>query len=967
MNRPRDLPACAPGRGDLLRFLALHGADALAQGAELFGYQPPEVSEAQIDLCLREERDETEEEESGVPERQPSVGDASKGTDTGSRPASPMRYYRVLERTPLGEDELRLTPPSRLLDALPLDEADLPCPAWSPPEPPPLAPWRRLWPFLRAALGTLRYSHQVDVERLVNRLASGRLVTAIPMRAKLGWAPRAQLIVDLSLSLYPFWEDIHRLVGQLHKLRGKAGLEVILFEAGPSHRYLPWEEGRRDHYRTYRLPEAGTPVLVLSDLGLLDRRSGPWLAFGQRLQRAGVRPVGLLPLAERHWSQALCRYFTPFVWDHDQRYPAHRHALRRRRSPASGDPFAGCDHLLTLLADAVRIEPGLVRTVRARLLTTAQADVGSEAMLWRHPQLLHKGSCLAPHPAHQEQWRDRAAREADPRKAEADALVRLWHAGLSVAIRAEEQMLRAHTHDSEADPEAVAFMWRVAATLYRRPPGYTHLPQLRAWVVRMAERQHQRHWRWEQGEAQAAALALARRQVTPSSDRLVFPQGFDTNRVLWALDPAQEPRRYQLRQRGQELLITTAGEAMEGADGFKMPGSHIADLQMYTHQLEWQQESPEGRLGPVHLVDIHHRRALPIPERGRLLIRGNRERLVVDGMTRPVWGQILQGPVGLTVQTLEQPQRVMHWLEPGEFPVYDRKGRLIGQHTLLQGCLMEESEYRQLRQQGFRQPDWADGFGVDGYGLFSEFSIEGITQRLRWIPPGRFLMGSPDGEPKRNSDETQHEVTLTEGFWLADTACTQALWEAVMGQNPSRIKGIERPVERVNWDEVQTFIERLNQRKPGLDLCLPSEAQWEYACRAGATTPFHFGANITPKQVNYRGTHPYHDGAKGEFRETTVEVKALPANAWGLYQMHGNVFEWCRDWYGEHPAEPVRDPEGPEAGDARVLRGGAWISNGQSCRSAFRSYGTPDGRTRVIGFRLARGRTGPGGRGAGGA
>ena len=166
----------------------------------------------------------------------------------------------------------------------------------------------------------------------------------------------------------------------------------------------------------------------------------------------------------------------------------------------------------------------------------------------------------------------------------------------------------------------------------------------------------------------------------------------------------------------------------------------------------------------------------------------------------------------------------------------------------------------------------------------------------------------------------------------------------------------------MSWDDVQTFIDRLNALVPGLAAGLPSEAQWENACRAGTTTPFSFGKNITPEQVNYDGNYPYADGKKGLNRGHTVPVRSLPPNPWGLYEMHGNVWEWCADWYGDYPAEPQTDPSGPPEGVRRVLRGGSWCVNGRYCRAAGRYRDGPGYRGHDFGFRLAPGqRPGPGG------
>lgn len=253
-------------------------------------------------------------------------------------------------------------------------------------------------------------------------------------------------------------------------------------------------------------------------------------------------------------------------------------------------------------------------------------------------------------------------------------------------------------------------------------------------------------------------------------------------------------------------------------------------------------------------------------------------------------------------------------------------------------------------------PKWATEWGEDEYGLWIAFTLNGVYQSFRWIPPGTFLMGSPENEEQRYDDETQHQVTLMQGYWLADSTCTQALWEAVMGNNPANFKDDNNnPVEQVSWDDVQAFLQKLNGLIPGLDAALPTETQWEYACRAGTTTPFSFGKNITPEQVNYDGNNPYANGKKGLYRKKTVPVKSLPANPWGLYEMHGNVYEWCQDWYGDYPAEPVADPAGPETGSDRVLRGGSWLRSGWGVRSANRRRDAPADRSYFIGFRFAPG------------
>lgn len=231
-----------------------------------------------------------------------------------------------------------------------------------------------------------------------------------------------------------------------------------------------------------------------------------------------------------------------------------------------------------------------------------------------------------------------------------------------------------------------------------------------------------------------------------------------------------------------------------------------------------------------------------------------------------------------------------------------------------------------------------------------------LGMAFAWIPAGSFMMGSPENEPERDDDEKRHRVTLTEGFWMQTTETTQGQWKAVMGNNPSRFSscGNDCPVERVSWNDVQEFIKKLNGRGQGT-YRLPTEAQWEYAARARTETAFHFGACLSANQANYDGNYPLSGCSKGRYRETTIPGGSLNApNAWGLHDMHGNVWEWVADWYGDYPSGSVTDPTGPRAGSFRVGRGGSWLHNARYCRSANRILNSPGYRFSGLGFRLSR-------------
>ncbi|MFZ4766188.1 MAG: formylglycine-generating enzyme family protein [Roseimicrobium sp.] len=230
-----------------------------------------------------------------------------------------------------------------------------------------------------------------------------------------------------------------------------------------------------------------------------------------------------------------------------------------------------------------------------------------------------------------------------------------------------------------------------------------------------------------------------------------------------------------------------------------------------------------------------------------------------------------------------------------------------------------------------------------------------VIMKLCYCPPGSFTMGSPASEADRSDDEDQVQVRLSQGFWMGQTEVTQAQWQALMGSNPSNFKGDDLPVEMVSWEDAQAYITKLNATisLSGWRLALPTEAQWEYACRAGTKTPFAFGSTLTSAQANFDGNYPYGTPSTGKYLEKTSSVGSYTANAWGLYDMHGNVWEWCEDrWDGTAKLTGGTDPLSA-VGSYRVFRGGSWVNLGRICRSAYRNGYDPGLRLNYLGFRLA--------------
>jgi formylglycine-generating enzyme len=240
--------------------------------------------------------------------------------------------------------------------------------------------------------------------------------------------------------------------------------------------------------------------------------------------------------------------------------------------------------------------------------------------------------------------------------------------------------------------------------------------------------------------------------------------------------------------------------------------------------------------------------------------------------------------------------------------------------------------------------------------------------KLCWCPPGRFRMGSPPNEPERRADEGPVEVTLTKGFWMGKYEVTQGQWKRVMGEFPHKQpegKGDDFPVVEVNYGEAEAFCLKLTElaRKRGnlahgWEFRFPTEAQWEYACRAGSPTATSFGHKLSNRQANFQGK-PYNGAEQGPSVNRATRVGSYAANAWGLHDMHGNVYEWCRDWYhqklpgGDDPDLSARKGTINRDGSfSRVRRGGAWCDDGEPCRSARRHRYEPERRSDHIGFRV---------------
>jgi len=834
---------------------------------------------------------------------------------------------------------------------------------------PPLIPWSRLWPFLRDALSCAGSTGSVDERRLVALVVDVRPVRRIPYRQRRARAAQVHVLVDRSPHLSPFFGDQRRLCVRMRKMFGRTGLSIIGLRGGPegsAFTQRPLAEFR------YQAPQQGARVLALSDLGCLyqDPDLYPqWLRLGQTLRRRGCAAHALAPCPRTRWSREMAVTWKMGCWDKGRRLPVGSRGLTwlgagegpggRRSADGLDERDAGEQGLLRLMrlcSPAVQLERGFVRDVRF-LLPGGEADVGAESDLWQRENRVRGYRPVF------------TAEEPALRRAVTELLVK-HHAGDPEILLEELHTVKALDPQQEIPRETVEFASRLVTALRNLSGTGISRNDARLWMDRLEKRAPPGLW---QDERITAAWLLVNVSEDGNLGDRNLPPGLDVNKASWALRQQRREEAWTLVQQGHQIAAVPygSGGTAGGPSGAGIQGSPLDSLRTSYREVDirYRREDSPGR--------EEQRRWTPGTQRSgellardssvtRVVIASDLETITIEPAARPAWATAIgRNREGLYAKyERDGKTRRLLWFNPGRYPAAQGQPGTIAMSSTLDvkhGFWWDIDEYDDWRASGFRRPAWASGFGTDEFGMFADFTIESVTQRMRWIPPGRFQMGSPGDEKEREgyegADETLHEVILTHGFWLADTACTQEMWLAVMGENPSRFKDDpQNPVENVSWETIcNDFLPRINGAIPGIELGLPTEAQWEYACRSGTETPFWWGHELTPNDANYDGNYPYTGGSKGEYREKTVPVKTFRRNPWGLWQMHGNVWEWCADWFGTYPRGPDTDPLGPEAGSYRVLRGGGWDSNGRFLRSAYRGRDDPSLAWQYLGFRLARG------------
>jgi hypothetical protein len=631
------------------------------------------------------------------------------------------------------------------------------------------------------------------------------------------------------------------------------------------------------------IPATADAVLVLSDLGWSEPDAGQWPQqrwqdWAWRLTQKGVAVQAWVPVAAQMLPSSLVRRLDCVPW----------HAHSRFKPVRPGQAAAHPMHKWAQAAQAkAQLWPRLAvaQRVEPALLRRARLASGGagqpqwESLLWRDDADLAAGFvALQTRPNAVAAWR--AAFAALPCAAQ----LQVWH------------MLQAqHAHLPRSTLVVERLVWHSHACQEARHQVAEDVNQAQAWLQRMA--------------AQEARNTQAQAHGLDISQAHALHTGFLQSLVSRNADDAPFTAAHQ---HSYAALAVAAGMVGQGVGVEPEVWAQALPPEEPATLTDWG--LAERPVGPLLALD-----RVPFPEESRHRVMPGRAVLERGRRSAAIWQ-----PAG------QAPRALGRWQDavPGSL------------------CFTDAFGLNTLHLSRLQRPQWASARGFDAYGMFVELSLSGATHRFRYLLPATFLMGSPEGVG-HDDEHPQHPVTLTQGLWLAETPCTQALWQSVMGTNPSDFSegsdAPRRPVENVSWNDVQRFLAKLNALLPeGCEAVLPTEAQWEYACRAGTQTAYLWGDEPDDSKVNWARQH------KG----TTVVDRYLP-NPWGLRDMHGNVWEWCADDLRNYEQGAARDPMGDTGGDARVVRGGSWLGHPGRARSASRFRWHREGRYHDQGFRFA--------------
>ncbi|PPD02502.1 MAG: hypothetical protein CTY29_12825, partial [Methylobacter sp.] len=661
--------------------------------------------------------------------------------------------------------------------------------------PNPMLPMARLLPFLHNALGQPKAVNRLDHRRLTRHLAQGKPLHSLPRKVRHRWPQRLQIIVDAGMHLESYWADFAFIVDQLKKLLGEEAVSAIRFDEdtfdSQQPYVIPWPSGERERWQPWHAPGEDTALLILSDLGISDTQSAKrirWQRFLERLSSNGERVLTLSPASKAPLDRAYCRLARPNPLNDRFNLPRHP----KHNGFTMGEPEQQhLDGILALLSALPLIDAGLLRRLRLGL---SWGGSELESLIWNHPDIRQTGLGIRLHDTVAERYR-KLYQEQFAGSSQAQLLWQIVEAHHSNAFEGLQKLEALNkylletasgnqgqivngTQKQQLEQELTDYFQSLCASANQSMdlPAQHQALMLQCRTV-LASRPETI---WRSGVSKVAydLYAMAYKdQIRAGEWPDKLEPGFDPTRLEWLVDERAKTERvqWQVEQTGGqgELLCRIVDEAAPNPQALATINAHWAFPPRWTAA----DSSDETFLNDGQAFDLPS---------GKLTLRSTLQQLELEAFSKPSWATAIE---------------------------YNQRGLLAGITWLGQTVIVP---WHPLYRKGMGSWLWPGPFGWDEFGLYADLAIKKVNQRFRWIEPGTFLMGSPESEPEHDKDEIQHGVTLTQGYWLADTACSQALWQAVMGKNPAVFQeDPSNPVEHVSWNDTQAFIGELNKLFPG--------------------------------------------------------------------------------------------------------------------------------------------------------